>query len=317
MVDSGADIELGQLAPVLADLGTAAPLGVTPLHGGSSRVFRIDLANGEALVLKAYERDFVLPRKEAYASSLLAGLDMPFTRFLSLDETCSRLPFRFAITNYLPGVSVDALKAEPDVADLYRQMGGMLRQLHSVRMPGYGRFDATGLAAPYASNTEFVTDLAQGALGRFRRHGADAALAQRLEAIVVEQLPRIVHSTGAVFAHDDFQPHNVLAERGGDGRLRLTGLVDFGNARAADPVFDLAKALFCSEHDAPGSSPHIRAGYGPIDHPDPAAALWLYTLLHRASMWSWLRSIGVIPDGAEHDLIADLRAMATSGTYTT
>ncbi|UXN74728.1 hypothetical protein N8D56_06545 [Devosia sp. A8/3-2] len=64
--------------------------------------------------------------------------------------------------------------------------------------------------------------------------------------------------------------------------------------RAADPVLDLAKCLFCSEHDAPSSTPHILAGYGPIEHPDPQGAIWYYTLLHRVTMWWWLRQIGVI-----------------------
>jgi len=119
-----------------------------------------------------------------------------------------------------------------------------------------------------------------------------------------------------VFAHDDFQPHNVLAERDANGRLQLTGLLDFGNARASDPICDLAKALFCSEHDAPGSTPHIRAGYGSIDHPDPEAALWVYTLVHRVTMWWWLRHVGVILEGERNDLMADLEAMAEAGKYT-
>ena len=309
------DVELGSLAQAFSDLRLGDPVGLMRLDGGNSRVFRVDLAGGNAVILKTYERDFVLPRKEAYASSLLADLDLPFTRFLAIDESLSRLPFRFAITNYLPGVSVDQLKGEPDVEDLYHQMGVMLRQLHSVKMPGYGRFDATGILSAQATNAEYIDGLAQDAFRTFRHYGADAPLAQRLEAIVFTRLPAVVDSAGAVFAHDDFQPHNVLAQRGSDGRLLLTGLVDFGNARATDPVFDLAKALFCSEHDAPGSTPHIRAGYGPIDHREPEMALWVYTLLHRVTMWNWLRSINVIPDGDEHGLIADLRAMAVSGIY--
>jgi len=66
--------------------------------------------------------------------------------------------------------------------------------------------------------------------------------------------------------------------------LRVTGLIDFGNARAADATFDLAKTLFCCEHEAPGSTTAILAGYGPVDHPESEAALRLYTLIHRVVM---------------------------------
>ncbi len=93
-------------------------------------------------------------------------------------------------------------------------------------------------------------------------------------------------------------------------RLLLSGLIDFGNARAADAVFDLAKNLFNSEHEAPGCTAPMLEGYGPIDHPDPEGALWLYTLLHRVIMWWWLRHVGVIADGETHDLIVALRDMA-------
>ena len=44
---------------------------------------------------------------------------------------------------------------------------------------------------------------------------------------------------------------------------------------------------------------------------DPEAALRVYTLVHRVTMWMWLRHVGIIPaTGPEHDLIRDLRQMA-------
>lgn len=284
---------------------------MTRLDGGNSTAFRVDRNDADPVVLKIYDDlHQAESANETYASGLLADTGIPVTRFLAFDQSRSRLPFRFAVTNYLPGVSVDALKGEPDVADLYRQMGQMLRRLHAVRMPGYGRFGATGMPDPVATNAEFLGRHAAVIFRNFRHQGGDDALATRLEAIVADCLPGLSCSNGAVFAHDDFQPHNVLAERTADGRVRLTGLVDFGNARAADAVFDLAKALFCSEHDAPGSTPHILEGYGRIDHPDPTGAIWLYTLMHRTTMWFWLRHVGVIPDSGKHHLIVDLEAMA-------
>jgi Ser/Thr protein kinase RdoA (MazF antagonist) len=47
------------------------------------------------------------------------------------------------------------------------------------------------------------------------------------------------------------QQGNVLAEYGTNGSLQLTGLIDFGNARAGDALFDLAKTLFCCTHEDP------------------------------------------------------------------
>jgi aminoglycoside phosphotransferase (APT) family kinase protein len=304
-------VTLSQIGPILRDLGASAPIAIVAMTGGSSQVFRLDLADGSALVLKTYD-DTVrsAAAKEAYMSSLLDGLDIPYTRIFARDETNSRLPFCYSIANFLPGVPAHSFKDDPDVADLYRQMGAMLRQVHTIRMPAYGFFDRAGVLKPAATNAAFLRSLAADAFSRFRHYGADHALADRLERIFYQHLDAMSVSGGPVFAHDDFHPNNVLAQRDASGRLQLTGLIDFGNALAADPVHDLAKALFCCEHEAPGSSAAIREGYGPIDHPDPEAALQFYTLLHRVIMWWWLRRVGVLPEGDNGELIVALRATA-------
>lgn len=304
------EIYRDQLAAVLADLGLGTLASVVELDGGGARSFRVDRLGDEPLVLKAYNDALPYPtEKETFAARLLRDLDVPHTRFLAADETRSRLPFRFTIANYLPGERVVLFKDEPDIADLYRQMGAMLRQLHTVALPAYGHFGEGGIVDGKATNAEYIGGFFTYSFDRFRHFGGDAALAGRLEAIVAAHAEVIALSSGAVFAHDDFQPNNVLAARDEDGRLYLTGLIDFGNARASDPICDLAKALFCSEHDAPGSRAAILDGYGPIDHPDPDAAIWIYLLLHRLVMWWWLRHVGVILPGERHDLMVDLETM--------
>lgn len=307
------EIDPDRLAATFAEFGLGVPAAIAELIGGGARSFRIDRVNGPPLVLKIFND--ALPYatgKETYASQLLRDLDVPMTRFLASDESRTRLPFRYTIANYLPGRQVMTFKDEPDVGDLYRQMGEMLRKLHTVSVPGYGAFDTDGLRDPVSTNSEYLARRFTYSIGRFRHFGGDEALAKKLEAIFDQSAGVIAESRGAVFAHDDFQPHNVLAERDAEGRLQLTGLLDFGNARASDPVCDLAKALFCSEHDAPGSSPYILAGYGPIDHSAPEAALRVYTLVHRVTMWMWLRHAGVIRDGEHNPLIDDLEAMSAS-----
>lgn len=312
MIDPAPVIDLGRLAPVFDDLGLGRPIELTSLDGGSAATFRVNRHGDDPVILKIYnDVSQAESGKETYASGLLAGTGIPITQFLAFDDSRARLPYRFAVTNYLPGVSVGALRHEPDIADLHEQMGALLRRLHEVRLPAYGRFDAEGIVEPIASHPDFMLGLWARVLDRFLYNGADQVLAERLDRIVTGGADIFALSSGPVFAHDDFQPNNVLGQRDESRRLALTGLIDFGNARAADATFDLAKALFCSEHEAPGSSRAILKGYGQVDHPDPEAALWLYTLIHRVVMWYWLRQIGVIPQGVKHALIVDLEAMAS------
>jgi len=221
-----------------------------------------------------------------------------------VDESCSILPYRFALMTHLPGVSLASLGGTEDLADAYRQMGALLKRVHAVSMPFYGGLDGPG----HSANTDSVKELAHYAFTQFRRQGADSALAGRLEAAFSDNLDLAGESVGPVFAHDDFQPANVLVERSAKGDWQVCGLIDLGNARAADPVQDLAKAMFCTEHMAPGAARLLLEGYGGVPHPRPERALWFYTLLHRVIMWFWLRQIGAIPAG-EHQLIDDLEAM--------
>jgi aminoglycoside phosphotransferase (APT) family kinase protein len=131
-------------------------------------------------------------------------------------------------------------------------------------------------------------------------------LAKRLERAVAPRADVLAACERPVFLHDDFQPGNVLALPDDDGGLRFTGLIDFGNARAGDPLMDLAKSIFCCAHEHPPSVEPLRQGYGRIDHPDPETALWLYLLLHRLTMWAYLKGFGAAPDA----LLRDLAEMA-------
>lgn len=296
------------LAAILASLALPAAISVVKLEGGSNAVDRVDLNDGQSLNLKTYdELRGKLPDREARAAQMLYDAGLPVSRYLLQDETCTRLPYRFALTTHLPGVSLASLTGKVELAQTYRQMGELLKRVHAVSMPFYGNLEGPG----HSSNAESVTDLARFAFAGFREQGANKNLADQLERVVADNMHLAEESVGPVFAHDDFQPANVLVEPTGEAGWQLSGLIDFGNARAADPVQDLAKAIFCTEHMAPGAGALLLEGYGAVPHSRPDKALWFYTLLHRVIMWMWLRKIGVIAAGESHALIDDLKAMIT------
>jgi len=305
------DLDLGTARSIVAALdGSLRPQAVRRLHGGSTEVYRIDLARGaDPIVVKIYrDEPQWAPAKEALVAGWLAeGVDLPTPRWLRLDESRRLLPHRYALTTWLAGQPVRAMMAEPGVVGLYRQMGAWLKRLHGLPMPAYGYVLADGVASPQVTNADYMDEAFEDAFRQFAAHGGDAALARRLERALRPRLPLAAASAGPVFAHDDFQPGNLLAARDASGALALTGLVDFGNARAADPLFDLAKALFCCTHEDPRIQAPLLAGYGAIDHPDPQGALWLHTLYHRLIMWSWLTRQGD-GHGGRPGLLRDLEA---------
>jgi Ser/Thr protein kinase RdoA (MazF antagonist) len=176
-------------------------------------------------------------------------------------------------------------------------------------MTAYGYVVADGIWRPQATNDEYMRSAFSQAFRQFREQGGEETLTCRLEENVQSRFHHLQYSAGPVFCHDDLQQGNVLAEYGRSGSLQLSGLIDFGNARAADALFDLAKALFCCAHEDPRSREPLLAGYGEINHPDPEEALWLYTLFHRVVMWCGLTRRGDTSDGPA-GLLCDLDEMS-------
>lgn len=286
--------------------------GFSRLEG--TEAYRIDVAGSDynSLTLKICPDDPEWgPSKEALVAGWLKDLTPPVPIWLSVDESRSLLPLRYSLSTHLPGRSLRHWMAEPDIEQAYRQVGQLLRSVHEVRMPAYGYVHGHGVDKPMSTNADHMTAAFDDVFRWFRDIGGDPDLARRLQRSAEGSFDLLDASDGAVLAHDDLHQGNVLALRGKDGELRLSGLVDFGNARAADRLFDLAKALFCFAHEDPRSHRPILEGYGPVDHPNPERAFWLYTLFHRVSMCCWLTRIGV-DAGAEDGpggLIRDLRKM--------
>ncbi|MGL4960651.1 MAG: aminoglycoside phosphotransferase family protein [Inquilinus sp.] len=289
--------------------------GFGRLEGGSTEVCRIDVAGAGAqpLVLKIYpDEPAWLPAKEALAAGWLKGLVPAVPRWLRVDASRAILPRRFAVLTWLPGRPLRHWLRDPGIGSAYRQTGELLRRLHAIPMQAYGYIRGDGIETPRATNAEYMAGAFEDVFRRFRDLGGDADLGRRLERLAGESFDLLTESSGPVFCHDDFHQGNLLALLGPDGDLRLSGLIDFGNARAADGLFDLAKALFCCAHEDGRSRQPLLDGYGPIDHPEPERALRLYTLFHRASMWCWLTRLGheAAAEDGPGGLLRDLREMA-------
>jgi Ser/Thr protein kinase RdoA (MazF antagonist) len=306
------DLEIEQVRAIVRDLdSTLDPAGFARLHGGVNDVYRLDLAGAEdPLVLKIYrdEPEWIVAKEALVAGWVGERAGLPIPRWLRVDKSRTRIPFRFALTTWLTGVTVRSLIGTPGIDAAYRQMGALLRRLHAIPMTAYGYIVADGIRRPRPTNDEYMRSAFDQVFRQFRAQGGEEALTLRLEENAQSRFDLLQHSTGPVFCHDDLQQGNVLVEHGKDGSLQLTGLVDFGNALAGDALFDLAKALCCCTHEDPDSRNPLLAGYGEISHPDPEEALWLYTLFHRVSMWNHLTRQGHASDGPA-GLLRDLDEM--------
>jgi len=133
------DLELEQVRAIVRDLDrTLDPVGFARLHGGTQDVYRIDLAGAEKpLILKIYadEPAWIVAKEALVASWVGARAGIPIPRWLRVDERRTCIPFRFALTTWLPGVTVRSLIGAPGIDAAYRQMGELMRRLHAIPCP--------------------------------------------------------------------------------------------------------------------------------------------------------------------------------------
>jgi hygromycin-B 7''-O-kinase len=201
--------------------------------------------------------------------------------------------WRYLVLGRVGGRPVDevrsAMSAEDD-AHVLRQVGGALRRLHAIEVPG---LRALGPAWP---------ELLQAQRAGFRKE-------QRLRGLSPEWIELAEAWLSTVFAglprepvvavHADVTWENVFVERRpGDGRWEVTGLIDFADATSAHPEYDLVSP---TSHWTTGRADLYGAfldGYGlPPSDRTPALAdrLLALVLLHRFARLG--RITAAIPPG--------------------
>src|ERR1700742_3070943 len=194
------DLDLNLAHAVLRNLGEPSPpVGFRRLHGGSTEVYRIDLAGpAPPLVLKIYcdEPEWAPAKEQLVASWIGDGLGEMIPRWLQVDATRAVLPLRYALMTWLPGRPVRSLMSESDIERAYRHMGALLRRVHTIPMNAYGYVLGDGVSDPRNSNADYMVGAFDRAFRRFREKGGDPDLARLLEAAVRERFDLLAESEG-------------------------------------------------------------------------------------------------------------------------
>ena len=174
------DLELEQVRVIVRDFDrTLDPVGFARLHGGTSDVYRIELAGAESpLVLKIYgdEPVWIVAKEALVAGWIGQRAGIPIPRWLRVDERRTCIPFRFALTTWLPGVTVRSLIGAPAIDTAYRQMGAMLRRLHAIPMTAYGYIVADGIRRPQPTNEKHSLGVRARHFGSFASKPAERGL---------------------------------------------------------------------------------------------------------------------------------------------
>lgn len=163
---------------------------------------------------------------------------------------------------------------------IVREAGRDLAQINALPVAGYGWIDlpdaTTGaLRAECPSRGAWLTEY-DGVLAFVREHGLipQEHIPALCEIFAIWRDAAEATSSEAFLAHGDFDASHIFCAPRDDGAspepgYTYTGIIDFGEARGADRLYDLGHALL---HDGEDGAhlifPHLLAGYRTI-HPLP------------------------------------------------
>ena len=168
--------------------------------------------------------------------------------------------------------------------------GGDLARINQVTVDGFGWVDRSRrphppecpLTAELNDYADFVVhDLPSPWPGRFVELFSTSELA-RIEAVIAAELDRSVERAG--LAHGDFTLDHVFHREG-----EYTGLIDFGEIRGTEPLFDLGVFQYSGVDDETPVYEATLRGYAEVEPlPDDANALIL-----TSGFMKWLRQLGM------------------------
>jgi Ser/Thr protein kinase RdoA (MazF antagonist) len=246
---------------------------IAPLDGGEVHAnYGMRTDDGRELVLKVYRGELAWKLdKEAYLLDLVQGLVL-------VPELVQAGQGMLVMTR-LPGRP--ARFTDDDPVGVSRQLGGLLADLHTITFDAFGYIGAR-VTSPVATNLEYMRR-------RIERKvpSGPPDLRDSLARHFAEREAAFEGCETAVLCHNDAHDANVLVEDG-----RITGLIDWENAVAADPIFDLAKAWAFSDGRSDETLDALVEGYGPL-RSDWREAFDLYVVDHLLELWVWFHQLGV------------------------
>ena len=270
---------------------------ITRLDGGAnSAVFEVRTSGGGTLVVKVYSDLFHWKmEKEVFVYGLLRGhaLAAPVPVVLAADDSKTLLRQNVLVLTKLDGEHVRSLLERLDdeeLAHVNRQIGAFLRSLHEVGFDRFGYVGTDGIVVPHDTNLAYMRFQFDKKLRELADLGGDGELRRRIERHVSAREDLLAGCPRASYCHNDCHYGNVLVLPDADG-WRMSGMLDFENVLAGDPLLDLAKAHCYSPRRNETLLAALVEGYGDL-RSDWREALDLYVLYHWLELWDWLASLG-------------------------
>lgn len=245
--------------------------------GGSTAVYRAaDRSSGEVFFLRLAEEAGESRAAEARVHQLLHDAGLPVPDVVAFEARPPELDRSAMLTRRIPGrpmLEPERGRLDAEAVDrVARPAGRDLARINRIPVRGYGWVEAVAddgaLLAEHPSRSAWAVEY-QRAMAEVAGSGllADGVVEQLLA--VMERWLRLPDRASSHLAHGDLDASHIFLN---EPSLTYSGLIDFGEIRGADRLYDLGHALLQDAlPDRPSIFAPLLAGYQEINRVSVAA----------------------------------------------
>jgi aminoglycoside phosphotransferase (APT) family kinase protein len=204
-----------------------------------------------------------LPEDASFAAEVLAhnilldkGVTVP--RVINFEHRNETTGLSVMITEEIPGVCVEDEWPRDDLRGILREAGRQIARVHEVSVDGFGWIDRTSydkLKAEKCTFQDYFTGFLSSDLQTLKRY--EFTDEERVHiADLMETTRRMLDIQDAVLVHGDFDISHIFHSNG-----RYSGLIDLGEIRGNNRLFDLATFAFVDRSPGRIAYSYVLEGY--------------------------------------------------------
>lgn len=214
---------------------------IRPGLPGTNAVFLVDRRYAVKIYTPLFDGAASYPAERDAYELLARAPEIPAPALVgygALFPDDARWPWPYLITRALPGISCGEMHARiphDDLGALAEALGPLLRRIHSIDLAGARR-----LRPAWDDFAAFLEEQRRACTANNRRWGAmPPRLLRQLGAYLPPVAALFDPATAPRLLHCDLNEDHVLVRAAGE-RWDLAGIIDFGDAKAGDPLYELA-----------------------------------------------------------------------------
>ena len=164
---------------------------------------------------------------------------------------------KYLVEEYINGKNLDEINCKKQVyANLYKQLGQILRKLHTVRMQGFGPVGRNG-KGEFKTERDYIHSWFPRELKRLKKTTYYSAQQIKQISRFYNEHRNLLDNSTPVLLHNDIHDHNIIAKG-----TSISGIIDFGDLLAGATMDDFS--LMYIDHFGTYKFDKLVEGYGHV-----------------------------------------------------